>query len=323
MSRCNYLRVALLITLGWATSNSSAWAQRPDGPATEAVLSSIFSPLRAPAAKTMGLVQRNFLDLVEVSHSKLQVVLVIDGTESMGTEIEGIRHSLHQMVEDLRRYREVSFQLVVFRDEGAASGVVSFPLDTPQGAFTSDPEALHAAIEKIKPESGAPYYPELIDLGIHRALTELKWSSDQDTARWLLIFSDAPPFDEGFEEQAAKAVRRFATQQLVSTANRLDIKINCVLCASRSEDKPVYEQVLTKTRQFMSQVSTGTGGLMLDLSYPDIRAALEKAAQVERVTYEPSGNSREKTSTRRGRPLNRHPWPPTAAFKSLCCPTCH
>ena len=28
---------------------------------------------------------------------------------------------------------------------------------------------------------------------------------------------------------------------------------------------------------------------MLDLSYPDIRAALEKAAQVNRVTYEPIG----------------------------------
>lgn len=289
MTRCTALHIALVIALGLAAEARRGWAQRPEVPATEAALSSIFSPRRAPAAKTMGLVQRNFLDLVEVSHSKLQVALVIDGTESMGTEIDGIRQSLHQMVDDLRLYKDVSFQLVVFRDEGAASGVVSFPLDMPQGSFTSDPEALHAAIETIKPETGAPYFPELIDLGMHRALTELNWSTEPDTARWLLVFSDAPPFDEGFEEPAAKAVRRFATQQLIGAANRLDIKINCVLCTSRPEDRQVYEQALTKTRQFMSQVSSGTGGLMLDLSYPDIRAALETAAQIKRVTYQPIG----------------------------------
>jgi Tfp pilus assembly protein PilF len=240
----------------------------------------------------MGLVQRNFLDLVEVSSAKLQVALVIDGTDSMGTAIDDIRRALHQMIDDLRRYKDVTFQLVVFRDEGSPSGPVSFPLDTPQRSFTADSDALHAAIESIKPESGAPYFPELIDLGISKALTDLGWSKDADTSRWLLIFSNAPPFDEGFDEPASKASRRFATQQLISTAARLDIKLNCVLCPCRDEDKKSYEQTLAKTRQFMSQLSGDTGGLMLDLSYPDIRKALEKAAQTERVTYQPIGQIR-------------------------------
>jgi hypothetical protein len=283
---------AVLVSSMCVGSTAGAAEPPPAPGSTEAALSTIFSPIRAPASKTMGLVQRNFLDLVEVSHAKLQVALVIDGTDSMGSAIDDIRRALHQMIDDLRRYKDVTFQLVVFRDEGSPSGAVVFPLDTPQHSFSADPEALHAAIERIKPETGAPYFPELIDLGISKALTELNWSQDADTSRWLLIFSDAPPFDEGFDEPATKASRRFATQQLISTATRLDVKLNCVLCPCRDEDKISYEQTLARTRQFMSQLSGGTGGLMLDLSYPDIRSALEKAAQTERVTYQPIGQIR-------------------------------
>jgi len=264
-------------------------AQSPRSP-VESSLASIFSPRRAPGAKTMGLVQRNFLDLVEVSRSQLQVALVVDGTDSMGGELDGIRRSLHQMVEDLRRYREqVSFQLVVFRDAGARSGTVAFPLDVPRHAFTSDDERLRAAIDQIKPESGAPYYPELIDLGIYEALTKLDWSRDEDTSRWLLVFGDAPPFDEGFEEKESKASRRFATSQLIATANRLAVNVNCVLCTGRPEDREIHDETLAKTQRFMSRLTSETGGLMLDLSYPDIRAALEGAAQAKHVSYQKIG----------------------------------
>ncbi|MHB0955522.1 MAG: vWA domain-containing protein [Pirellulaceae bacterium] len=236
------------------------------------------------------MVQRNFLDLVEVSRPHLQVALVVDGTESMGTELEGIRRSLRQMVEDLSRYKEqVSFQLVIFRDEGSPSGAIVFPLEVPRHGFTSDIERLRAAIDQIQAESGAPYFPELIDLGINEALTKLDWSRDDATSRWLMVLSDAPPFDEGFAEQEAKASRQFATSQLIATANRLAVKINCILCTSRPEDGDIQKQALSKTQQFMSRLTTDTGGLMLDLSYQDIREALEKAAQIERVSYQKIG----------------------------------
>jgi tetratricopeptide (TPR) repeat protein len=103
------------------------------------------------------------------------------------------------------------------------------------------------------------------------------------------VFSDAPPFEEGFQEEANRAARRFATAQLIATANRQAININCVLCASRPEDQAVHEEVLAKTREFMSRLTTDTGGLMLDLSYQDIRGALDKAAQSPRVSYQKIG----------------------------------
>ena len=276
-----------------------AFAQNANPDPTEAVLETIFSPRRAPRARTMGLVQRRFLDLLEGTRPKLEMALVIDGTESMGTAIVGIRHALRQMVEDLQRYKaDVSFQIVVFRDEGAQSGVASFPLHTPQIAqqdgtqlrsFTSDPDVLREGVEQIQIESGAPYFPELIDLGIHRALTELNWSRAADVSRWILVFGDAPPFDEGFIEAGSKARRRIATQQLISTAKRLDIRISSILCNSRDEDLVSYRGVLPKTQQFMNRLATDTGGLMLDLSYADIRNAIEDAARIQRVRYRQIG----------------------------------
>ena len=275
------------------------FAQDANPAPTEAALETIFSPRRAPRARTMGLVQRSFLDLLEVARPKLEMALVIDGTESMGAAIVGIRHALRQMVEDLQRYKaDVSFQIVVFRDEGAKSGVSSFPLHTPLipqqdglklRSFTSDQKVLREGVEQIQIESGAPYFPELIDLGIHQALTELNWSRAPDVSRWILVFGDAPPFDEGFVEAGSKARRRIATQQLISTAKRLDIRISSVLCNSRSQDLVSYRGVLPKTQRFMNRLATDTGGLMLDLSYADIRNAIEDASRIQRVQYRPIG----------------------------------
>ena len=65
--------------------------------------------------------------------------------------------------------------------------------------------------------------------------------------------------------------------------------ISSVLCNSRDEDLVSYRGVLPKTQQFMNRLATDTGGLMLDLSYADIRNAIEDAARIQRVRYRQIG----------------------------------
>ena len=265
--------------------------QSPAGLALE----SIFSPLRAPENKTMGLTQRSFLDLVESSRTKLEIALVIDGTESMRDSLSGIRATLGSMVADLRLFKgaDVRLQVVVFRDGGAKSGEIEFPLKVAGRRFTGDEKSLADAIAAIEPESGAPYFPELIDLGIETAITDLEWTEDDETTRWILVFGDAPPFSAGFSEPETGARRRVATDQLISQAASRNIKISCILCTSREDDKAAYETVLDELRVFMGELSSGTGGLMLDLSYPEIRAAIEQAAKRPRVSYTEIGKISE------------------------------
>ena len=55
------------------------------------VLNTIFSPARAPRRKTMGLLQRSFLDLADQVDQALELAVVVDGTDSMAEELAGVR----------------------------------------------------------------------------------------------------------------------------------------------------------------------------------------------------------------------------------------
>ena len=243
-----------------------------------AAMTTIFSPARAPQQKTMGLLQRSFLDLADQGDQELELAIVVDGTDSMAAELAGVRESIAQMLDDLRRYRnnEVRVALVVYRDSGSPSGDVVIPL----GKFTSDKETISKAVESLQPETGAPYFHELPDLGLHRALTELPWSADNQVTKWILMFGDAPPYAESYQDaKTPQAYRRFATPILVAIAKQKNIRINCVLCTSGDNVAEPYRQAVEETRAFMSAIAGGTDGLMLDLSYDDIRTAMIDAGR--------------------------------------------
>lgn len=244
-------------------------------------VATVFSPRRAPAAKSMGLLQRSFLDLIESSRSRLEVALVVDGTDSMERDIAGVRRALREMATDLDNYRDgkVSFALIVYRDAAVKPNEVTRPVPT----FTSDLDVLQKQFDRIQPLTGAPYFPEMVDLAIYEAIEDLNWSEDEQTSRWILLFADAPPYDEGFMEDKTGARRSKSTELLVELARQKKIQINGVLCRSDAEKFTSYETVLPKTRRFMSTLTTETGGLMLDLSDPAIRETVRKAAEVKTV----------------------------------------
>jgi len=255
-----------------------------DESTSSAALRSIFSPSRAPEQKTMGLLQRSFLDLAEQGGSRLQLAIVVDGTDSMATELAGVRQSINAMIEDLRRTRgdEVEVALVVYRDNGSPSGEYSIPLKS----FSRDTDAIAAAVEKIVPESGAPFFHELPDVGLHATLSELPWSSDPSTSRWIMLFGDAPPYDETFADaKYPTARRRYSTELLISLAARKSIRINCVLCTSDTVVMEPYDKAIDQTRAFMNSLASGTDGLMLDLSYPEIKRAIIDASRTPEPQY--------------------------------------
>jgi tetratricopeptide (TPR) repeat protein len=287
-----FMAILLLGAVGTSSHQAGQVLAAEEGePLLGPTLSTLFNPRSAPTQKTMGLLQRSFLDLVEESRPKLQIALVVDGTDSMSGQLESVRQSLAAMMNDLELYKEnnISYQLVVYRDAGAPSGEVVLPVKAANNGFVSDRTALAEAINNVKSESGAPYFPELIDQGLHTALSELNWATDDDTSRWIFLFGDAPPFDESFDEPANKASRRYGTGALVSLAADKGVRINCILCTSDPEDREAQDKLLDQTRRFMSTVSTRTGGLMLDLSYEDIREAVRNAAPARTAEYEKIG----------------------------------
>ena len=281
------LLVVLSITLGGTVQTQRVHAQESEGSVVPAAIESIFSPQRAPEVKTMGLYQRSFVDLMQVARNKLQVALVIDGTTSMGGDLDQLKSALRRMVGDLRLYKgaDVSFQIVIYRDTGVAPRHIEFPMNVAGNEFSADKEILTKAIDSFEALSGAPYFPELIDLGIHKAIKELDWDKDETTERWLIVVGDAPPYDEGFEEEKTKARREIWTQELAASAQAAGIKVNCVLCTSSESEYEVAKKVRRKTQDFMATLANETGGKMLDLTYENIRKEIEKVAKKPLVGY--------------------------------------
>lgn len=269
----SFLSLATILLL---TSGTRIRADEPE-PVVSAAMRTIFSPVSVPKRKTMGLLQRNFLDVGE-QKTELEVAVVVDGTNSMTDELSGVRQSIHRMIADLRRLRgeEVRVALVIYRDAGSPSGEV----ETPLAEFVSDEPTITRAIERLRPESGAPFFYELMDLGLHEAITRLPWSEDPTVSKWILLFGDAPPYDITYRDDAfPKASRRFADDLLISLASQRGIQIHCVLCTSTSDTKESYQTSIGQTRRVMDRLASQTGGMVLDLSYPVIREALAGVAQ--------------------------------------------
>ncbi len=246
-------------------------------------MQSIFSPLSAPKRKTMGLLQRNFLDMAGQS-ADLEVAIVVDGTDSMTSELQGIRESLLRMVGDLRRLcaGQVRIAVVVYRDFDSPAKEVEMLLP----AFSSDDEVIRTAIDSLLPQSGSPFYYEMMDIGVQRAVTKLNWSDDPTVSKWILLFGDAPPYPIQFKDKALPdAKRHFADEILVSLASQRGIQIHCVLCNSTDETSKPHLESIGSTRRMMDRLSSETGGMVLDLSYPVIREAFTKKRQIEPTQF--------------------------------------
>lgn len=273
-----------LICTAWlllVINGSFVAAQEQSGDAGMA-LDTMFDSRRAPAAKSMGLLQGNFLDALGPHHS-IQVALVIDSTESMSDELAAIGRSLPNLIDDLERETGAGLETAIIQisDVGDKETPVTFL----SPSFMDDVEAIKLAIKQLKVRSGSPYFPEPVDLGIYSAIQQLPWAEKADVEKWILFIGDAPPYDPSFQEAKTKAQRWYETDRLVDLANQKGIKIHCLLCNSRDKEKKAFEDSLDKTRRFMNQISSETGGLMLDLSYQQVRKQLLASASRVRTEY--------------------------------------
>ncbi len=274
------LLVTLLVQAGWLNNmQAPALADEPSS-AVGSALQGLFNPGSAADANTMGLLQRgNFIERVAGNETRIEIALVVDATESMEEQLLGIQQRLQDMLADIRRVagNEVYVQIVLYRDSAAPSGVVSWPLGN-QG-FVRDPQAIQAGLSKLSAESGAPYFHEAVDQGLFLALNELPWSAGEQVKRWIFLIGDAPPFDRGFSEPQIGAERKYSTEQLVQRAQQLGVEINAIICPTRVKDQAIYEQVVGLTRFFFSELTSQTGGWMLDLSDPQLLESVTTAAR--------------------------------------------
>jgi hypothetical protein len=243
---------------------------------------------------------------VEEAKDNLQIALVIDGTDSMGRDIDSLKQTLQAFVEQVSAAKpegKVSFALVVYRDSEVvrqSRGRLT-EVTMPLNRFTAGPQAIESALARVGVATGAPWFEELVDEGLHQALERLDWSTSDDTSRWIILCGDAPPY------APIHARRRHQAAELVLLARDKGVQIHSVLCRSGFEpplpESYGWDVVETSAllrpalRIFMGEMALGTGGQFMDLSDQDaVERLVAPAGSVESVDAPAGEASDEETS---------------------------
>lgn len=140
-------------------------------------------------------------DRTAAKATKLDLMLVVDTTGSMGDEIRYLQAELRSIIAAITaRHRDLDIRVgfVFYRDEGDDYVTRSFAFDRDIGAAQGRLAQQYA--------SGGGDYPEAMDQALIRAVGQ-DWRPD--AVKSLLLVADAPPHDDRFGRtwQAAEAAR--------------------------------------------------------------------------------------------------------------------
>lgn len=130
---------------------------------------------------------------------KLDLVLVIDTTGSMGDELNYLKAELDAIVGNLSSRHpgiDIRLGLVFYRDTTDQYVVRSYP-------FSGRVELVKGALSR-QFASGGGDYPEAMDQAMVQAVGGYAWR--EDSANVLLLVADAPPHQEGVEETWRSAI---------------------------------------------------------------------------------------------------------------------
>ncbi|WP_420641703.1 vWA domain-containing protein [Candidatus Leptofilum sp.] len=137
----------------------------------------------------------------------LDLVLLVDVTGSMASEIIHLQASLPELTTDLSALSELAtlrLGLVTYRDQGKTDTTQLFD-------FTEDASLFANQIASLTAVGGGDY-PEAVASGLDQAVFNLDWRTD--STKLLIIIGDAPP-----HTQNANALTYEETSQLAAEQN--------------------------------------------------------------------------------------------------------
>lgn len=151
----------------------------------------------APGGQTVGLTANQ----AAAKATKLDLMLVVDTTGSMGDEIRYLQSELRSIISSITaKHRDLDIRIgfVFYRDLGD-------DYVTRTVAFDRDIGRVQGALARQDANGGGDY-PEAMDQALIRAVGQ-DWRPD--AVKSLLLVADAPPHDELFRRtwQAAEAAR--------------------------------------------------------------------------------------------------------------------
>lgn len=133
-----------------------------------------------------------FLGLASFSQAgqgpRLDVAFLLDATGSMGDEIDAVKEKIRTMIREIALgdpVPDVRFGIVAYRDRGDEYVTRVYEL-------TRDIDLIVDNLDQIQAEGGGDY-PESFNEGLHMAVQELNWDSENGAGKLIFLIADAPP----------------------------------------------------------------------------------------------------------------------------------
>lgn len=177
----------------------------------------------APAFVTVGTdkpveISKNGITkitLKQKSHNvtKLDLMLMIDTTGSMGDELEYLKEELHNVVSEVAKTSQalsINVSVNFYRDTGDEYEVKEFP-------FTSD---ITKATEQLNDQyaNGGGDYPEAVHKALNSVVFNHEWR--EDSVKLCFFVLDAPPHNES-EIQSINSDMQKSVQEMAKQGIRL------------------------------------------------------------------------------------------------------
>ncbi len=185
---------------------------------------------------------------------RMEVVFVLDATGSMSGMIAGAKQKIWAIANKLKSADptpEIRFGLVGYRDRRDAYVTKVFGL-------SGNLDEVYTNLHAFAAEGGGDT-PESVNEALHKAVSDLQWSTDREVLRVIFLVGDAPPHMDYQDD--------IKYQQTCRLANERGILINTLQCGTASDTETIWRDIAGRTNGTYAALLQSGGTIKIDTPY--------------------------------------------------------
>lgn len=203
---------------------------------------------------------------------RIEVVFALDTTGSMGGLIHAAKEKIWAIANTLATAKpapQIRMGLVGYRDRGDE-------YVTTLTALTDDLDAVYAQLMTFSAGGGGDG-PESVNEAVHKAVTETKWSKNDNTYRVIFLVGDSPPhMDYADDIKYAKSCKIAAEAGIV---------INTIQCGSQHETELIWSDIARRAEGRYFRVEQSGSAILAETPVDKDIADLSRKLDETRIHY--------------------------------------
>ncbi len=212
----------------------------------------------------------------EPERPRLEVVVVLETTGSMGGLIEGAKQKIWSIASEIARGQPtpiLEVGLVAYRDVGDDYVTRKYPL-------TRDLDAMFVNLQKLRADGGGDT-PEHVGRALGEAVSKMSWSQDSKTMKLIYLVGDAPPHDDYKDGWNSTVWARRAAER--------GITVHAIRCGDDTETSRTFTRIASLASGNFISIGQ-TGGMVATASPYDAELKRLNAEIAAKTMY---GGARE------------------------------